>query len=200
MAKQKEKTVPAKSNQTKQEKAPAEKAQQRTQQPLRFRSKDDGKLEPDSDDEFLWYSQLCEALGVDDTDLALTIMAQAGDANAAACKNPETEANKTLSALQHLAPGSLLEAMLAAQMLAVHNASMKMLSRAAIPDQTQYGIDANITRATKLQRTFLAQIEAWNKLRGKSGQQKVTVEHVHVHEGGQAVVGNVEGGRGSDGK
>src|ERR1700730_12284381 len=24
--------------------------------------------------------------------------------------------------------------------------------------------------------------------------QKVTVEHVHVHEGGQAIVGNVEGG------
>jgi hypothetical protein len=26
------------------------------------------------------------------------------------------------------------------------------------------------------------------------GQQKVTVEHVHVHEGGEAIVGNVEGG------
>jgi hypothetical protein len=26
------------------------------------------------------------------------------------------------------------------------------------------------------------------------GAQKVTVEHVHVHEGGQAIVGNVEGG------
>jgi hypothetical protein len=28
-----------------------------------------------------------------------------------------------------------------------------------------------------------------------SGQQKMTVEHVHVHEGGQAIVGTVEGGR-----
>jgi len=37
-------------------------------------------------------------------------------------------------------------------------------------------------------------LEALNKHRGK-GQQKVTVEHVHVHEGGQAVVGNVEGRR-----
>jgi hypothetical protein len=35
-----------------------------------------------------------------------------------------------------------------------------------------------------------------NRHRGK-GQQKVTVEHVHVHEGGGAIVGNVEsrGGR-----
>ena len=34
-------------------------------------------------------------------------------------------------------------------------------------------------------------LEALNRHRGK-GQQKVTVEHVHVHEGGQAIVGNVE--------
>jgi hypothetical protein len=31
--------------------------------------------------------------------------------------------------------------------------------------------------------------------RGK-GQQKVTVEHVHVHSGGQAIVGAVQGGWG----
>jgi hypothetical protein len=34
-------------------------------------------------------------------------------------------------------------------------------------------------------------LDALNKHRGK-GQQKVTVEHVHVHAGGQAVVGTVE--------
>jgi len=32
-----------------------------------------------------------------------------------------------------------------------------------------------------------------NRHRGK-GQQKMTVEHVHVHEGGQAIVGNIEAG------
>jgi hypothetical protein len=36
--------------------------------------------------------------------------------------------------------------------------------------------------------------EALNRHRGK-GQQKVTVEHVHVHAGGQAVVGMVEWGQ-----
>jgi hypothetical protein len=34
-------------------------------------------------------------------------------------------------------------------------------------------------------------LDALNRQRGK-GQQKVTVEHVHVHSGGQAVVGMVE--------
>jgi hypothetical protein len=33
-------------------------------------------------------------------------------------------------------------------------------------------------------------VEALSRHRGK-GQQKVTVEHVHVHAGGQAIVGNV---------
>jgi CBS-domain-containing membrane protein len=29
------------------------------------------------------------------------------------------------------------------------------------------------------------------RLKGKTGRQKVTVEHVHVHSGGQAIVGTV---------
>src|SRR3954470_16049819 len=39
------------------------------------------------------------------------------------------------------------------------------------------------------------QMEALSRYRGK-GQQKVTVEHVHVHAGGQAVVGAVDAGGG----
>jgi hypothetical protein len=44
-----------------------------------------------------------------------------------------------------------------------------------------------------------AEIASFGRARAPSpiigkGQQKVTVEHVHVHEGGQAIVGNVEGG------
>jgi hypothetical protein len=39
--------------------------------------------------------------------------------------------------------------------------------------------------------TLAQLLDALNRHRGK-GQQKVTVEHVHVHTGGQAVVGTVE--------
>jgi hypothetical protein len=46
-----------------------------------------------------------------------------------------------------------------------------------------------------MSRTHAALVEALNRHRGK-GQQKVTVEHVHVHAGGQAVVGIVEAGEG----
>jgi hypothetical protein len=53
----------------------------------------------------------------------------------------------------------------------------------------------NLNQANKLSRTYATLLDALNRHRGK-GQQKVTVEHVHVHEGGQAIVGNVEAGGG----
>jgi len=42
-------------------------------------------------------------------------------------------------------------------------------------------------------RTFIAQIEALKKYR-TAGRQKMIVEHVHVNEGGQAIVGTVNQG------
>src|SRR5262249_1249023 len=45
--------------------------------------------------------------------------------------------------------------------------------------------------------TYAVLLDALNRHRGK-GQQKVTVEHVHVHAGGQAVVGTVETPGGGD--
>ena len=50
-----------------------------------------------------------------------------------------------------------------------------------------------------LLRTFTTQMEALKRYR-TGGQQKVTVEHVHVNEGGQAIVGVVNRGEGSSGK
>ena len=51
----------------------------------------------------------------------------------------------------------------------------------------------------KLTRTFAAQMSALKEYRSK-GEQKMTVQHVHVGDGGQAIVGNVnaptEGGGG----
>jgi hypothetical protein len=44
--------------------------------------------------------------------------------------------------------------------------------------------------AARLLRAYVAQVEVLRRLRN-GGSQFVRVEHVHVHEGGQAVVGNV---------
>jgi hypothetical protein len=54
-----------------------------------------------------------------------------------------------------------------------------------------------LSQANKLSRTYAALLDALNRHRGK-GQQKVTVEHVHVHAGGQAVVGTIQTRGGGD--
>src|SRR5216683_686288 len=81
--------------------------------------------------------------------------------------------------------------MIAAQLLAAHNASMECYRRAMIGEQTFEGRRENLSQANKLSRSYAVLLDALNRHRGK-GQQKVTVEHVHVHSGGQAVVGMVE--------
>ena len=86
--------------------------------------------------------------------------------------------------------------MLAAQLVACHNAAMECYRRAMIGEQTLEGRQENLNQANKLSRTYATLLEALDRHRGK-GQQKVTVEHVHVYQGGQAVVGVLTpGGRG----
>jgi hypothetical protein len=68
---------------------------------------------------------------------------------------------------------------------------MECYRRAMIGDQTFEGRRENLSQANKLSCTYATLIEALNRHRGK-GQQKVTVEHVTVQAGGQAIVGNVE--------
>jgi hypothetical protein len=112
--------------------------------------------------------------------------------------NPDAERTHKLqsaglSFLAGVKPKDELEGMLAAQLLASHNAAMECYRRAMISEQTFEGRKENLNQANKLSRTYATLLEALNRHRGK-GQQKVTVEHVHVHNGGQAIVGTVGGG------
>ena len=90
----------------------------------------------------------------------------------------------------------MVEAMLAAQMAAVHVATMTFAMRLRgvtnIPQQ-----DSAERAFNKLARTFAVQMEALKRYR-TGGEQKVTVQHQHVtvSEGGQAVVGTVLHGGG----
>jgi hypothetical protein len=49
-------------------------------------------------------------------------------------------------------------------------------------EQTFEGRRENLSQANKLSRTYASLLDALNRHRSK-GQQKVTVEHVHVHSG-----------------
>ena len=103
----------------------------------------------------------------------------------------------TVAALIGIGPKDELESMMAAQLIAAHNAAMECYRRAMINEQTFEGRRENLSQANKLSRTWATLLEALNRHRGK-GQQKVTVEHVHVHAGGQAMVGMVETSGGGD--
>jgi hypothetical protein len=115
--------------------------------------------------------------------------------------NPPTEQdiNGVLSTVHGIGANDEIEAMLAVQMVATHFAATRALRRLK-GSETIHQQDSNGNLAVKLLRTFAAQTEALQRYRGK-GQQKVIVEHVHVHTGGQAIVGSVNqtgGGREND--
>jgi hypothetical protein len=111
---------------------------------------------------------------------------------------PDAKAIAFMSALiGSIEPKDTIEAMLAAQMAAVHNATMVFARRLNHVDNVPQQ-DSASRAFNQLARTFAAQVEALKRHRN-GGNQSVTVKHVHVHEGGQAIVGNVStGGRGSD--
>ena len=92
----------------------------------------------------------------------------------------------TVQALVGIGPKDEIEGMIAAQLLAAHNAAMECYRRAMLGEQSFEGRRENLSQANKLSRTYAVLLDALNRHRGK-GQQKVTVEHVHVHSGGQAI-------------
>ena len=94
----------------------------------------------------------------------------------------------TVAALVGINPQDELEGMMAAQLIAAHNAAMECYRRAMISDQAFEGRRESLNQANRLSRTWTTLLTALNHYRGK-GQQKVTVEHVHVHKGEQDVVG-----------
>jgi hypothetical protein len=102
--------------------------------------------------------------------------------------------NQMLAQIAAVEPRDGIEAMLATQMVTVHNAMMKsarsLRGSDTIPQQ-----DSNGNLVNKLARTFATQVDALKRYRSK-GEQKVVVEHVTVNEGGQAIVGAVNTGGG----
>ena len=103
----------------------------------------------------------------------------------------DTEILNLLATLGEIRPQDEFERMLVAQMIACHRAAMESFRRALIPEQTFVARDVYFKHAAKLTAAYSKQLDTLNKHRGK-GQQKVTVEHVHVASGGQAIVGHVE--------
>ena len=86
--------------------------------------------------------------------------------------------------------------MLAAQMVATHEAAMECFPRGLPwPNRPSPAASWGLKYGDRLVRSFAALTDALNRHRGK-GQQVVRVEHVTVQAGGQAIVGTVTQGGG----
>jgi hypothetical protein len=142
---------------------------------------------------------LMQAIGTKDMAFYDGLIAQLANAGTQNRQVDERQLNFMLSVIQGIEPRDQLEAMLAAQMAAVHSAMMTFARRLARVDTVQQQ-DSASNAFNKLARTFASQVETLKKYRS-TGEQKVTVQHVQVNEGGQAIVGNVsQGGRGNSNK
>ena len=130
-----------------------------------------------------------DALGICEADFASWYLSQIIEVAKPGARADEKATNAMLAGIAAMRPRDEAEAMLIAQMIATHELAMTFARRLKrienIPQQ-----DSAVNGLTKLTRTYAAQMEALKRYRS-GGEQKMTVQHVHVAEGGQAIVGNV---------
>jgi hypothetical protein len=116
--------------------------------------------------------------------------------------NAEQIANTAMALLAEMGPLDAVAELIAHQLVAVHLQAMEMLRLSKdtmLPESRQIYLN----QANKLFRTYATLAETLRK-HLQRGQQTMVVEHVHVHDGGQAIVGQVSplhpdrGGRADD--
>jgi hypothetical protein len=147
------------------------------------------------------FALLMEAVGTKDEDFLVGLMEHLVNAGAKGQDvgvAGEAKANFLLSVVKGINPRDEIEAMLAAQMAAIHSATMTFARRLNHVDNLAQQ-DSAERAFNKLARTFAAQVEALKRYRSR-GEQTVRVEHVTVNQGGQAIVGNVTAGEGRSGQ
>lgn len=141
-------------------------------------------------DETIGFALAMDALGTADEDFLNGLLVQLANAgHTAGHQIDERQLNFMIAVVKGIQPRDQIEAMLGAQMAAIHVATMTFARRLAhVEDIHQQ--DSAERAFNKLARTYATQMEALKRYR-TGGEQKVTVQHVSVSEGGQAIVGNV---------
>jgi hypothetical protein len=154
----------------------------------------DGKsgLTPDHADPTVGWAIIHDAFGQQSGAFVAPLLSQLANALS---KGPDVDLqalNGAVAVVQAVKPRDPLEAMLVSQMVGINAAVMTFTRRLNHVDNIKQQ-DSALNGLVKLAQTYAAQMETLKRYRS-AGDQKMTVEHVHVHAGGQAVVGNVQGG------
>ena len=132
-------------------------------------------------------ASLHAATGSTDMHFASSILALALNAAPLSPGNSNAdEANAILAVLLSLKPQDELEGMLLTRMLILHKQYMNFMHKTWKTDRLDFET-SYINKATKLMRLYNETLETLNRYRRK-GEQKVTVQHINVSNGGQAMV------------
>ena len=139
-----------------------------------------------------WWQRLNKALGTRSGDFVNASLLQLQ----AAARSPygtvsEIHINAALAMIEAAAPKDEIEGALAVQLACTHTAAMAVLAKLDSGFGTERRIAAFGSAAARLLRAYATQVEVLRRLRNGC-HQFVRVEHVHVNDGGQAVIGNVK--------
>ena len=144
---------------------------------------------PPQGQERQWWQQLKEALGTTSSAFVEASLYQL----IAAARLPgsgisEIAVNAALALIAGAKPRDEVECALVIQMACTHCAAMAVLG--SLGHDTARNTLAKGTAAARLLRAFAGHAETLRRLRN-GGSQLVRVEHVHVNEGAQAIIGSV---------
>jgi hypothetical protein len=154
--------------------------------PLKFENTGERlKVVLEHDGGVVGYSLLREAFGSTSDEFVDGLILQLENARS----RQDPGLNFALSVIKSIKPNDQLEAMLAAQMAVTHMAFMTFAHRLTRVENILQQ-DSAATAFNKLARTYTTQMDALKRYR-TGGEQKVTVQHVSVNDGGQAIVGDV---------
>lgn len=139
-----------------------------------------------------WWARLRKALGTASSDFVSATLVQIQIASRLPYQGTsEPAVNAALAVIEGAQPRNEIEAISAIQLACAHAATMQVL--ASLGNSSGRQQTALASAAAQLIKASAVQSEQLRKLKGGQSQY-VRVEHVHVNDGGQAVIGNVKAG------
>lgn len=142
-------------------------------------------------------AKIMDATGTANRSVGIDFLTLAGNAVLPAKADTQEMTNKMNSIAQtmsSLAPQDEFEGQLITQLVVLQEHSMNWLGRAMRTERADFA-NVYLNGASKLLTRHHETLEALMRYR-RRGEQRVHVEHVHVHQGGQAIVGTVTSGVG----
>jgi hypothetical protein len=102
----------------------------------------------------------------------------------------ELAMNAAIAMISADKPGNEMDAALSVQGAALHMVAMAVMARIGGAAGGPHRLPGLASATAKLIRAYCTTVETRRRLRS-GGEQNIRVEHVHVHDGGQAIVGAV---------